>query len=104
MQGLLPDEILNRPKRGFGAPVGAWFKKEMRVLREELLGREVIERRGLLDAAAVRRVAADHDAHREDYSDLLLVLMNLEIWCRLFLDGRQATDVGGELAERARAA
>lgn len=104
LQGLLPDEILNRPKRGFGAPVGAWFKKEMRVLREELLGREVIERRGLLDAAAVRRVAADHDAHREDYSDLLLVLMNLEIWCRLFLDGRQAADVGGELAERARAA
>ena len=40
-----------------------------------------------------------HDDAREDYTDVLLVLMNLELWCRLFIDGRDAHDVGGELAE-----
>jgi hypothetical protein len=32
------------------------------------------------------------------------VLLNFEIWCRLFLDGRSHDDVAGELAERSLAA
>jgi hypothetical protein len=35
---------------------------------------------------------------------VLLVLMNLELWHRLFIDGRDAHDVGGELAELMQAA
>ena len=45
-----------------------------------------------------------HDAAREDFTDVLLVLMNLELWYRLFIDGRDAHDVGGELAELMQAA
>jgi len=97
--GVLPQEILDRGKRGFGAPMGAWFKSELKSLRDGLLSREAIEKRGLLAWPAVRDVIAQHDAHREDYTDLLLVLVNLEIWCRLFLDRRSAADVGAELAD-----
>lgn len=97
--GIVPDEILARGKRGFGAPVGAWFKAELRPLRDALLSRPVIESRGLVSSAAVAEVMALHDGNREDYSDLLLVLMNLEIWCRLFLDGRSAGDIATELHE-----
>jgi len=75
-----------------------------RPLREALLNPAVVESRGYLSAPGVQAVLQAHDANREDYSDLLLVLMNLEIWCRLFLDHRSADDVAGELAERARAA
>ena len=95
--GIVPDEILNRGKRGFGAPIGAWFKSELRTLRDALLSRQAIESRGLLSFGAVREVMAAHDSGREDYSDLLLVLVNLEIWCRLFLDRRSAADVATEL-------
>ena len=104
LAGVLPDEILNRGKRGFGAPVGAWFKSDLRGLRSELLNEQTVERRGLFAWPAVRSLVQAHDANREDYSDLLLVLINLEIWSRLFLDGRSAEDVGTELVERARAA
>jgi asparagine synthase (glutamine-hydrolysing) len=103
LEGLLPREILERGKRGFGAPVGSWMKAELKPLRDELLSTRAVEARGLLSAAAVRAVAADHDASREDYSDLLLVLVNLEIWCRLFVDGQAAADVGLQLDELARA-
>lgn len=102
--GILPPEILGRGKRGFGAPMGAWFKSELRPLRDALLSREAVESRGLLRFDAVRALAQAHDANREDYSDLLLVLVNLELWCRLFLDGRGAGDVADELTELARAA
>ena len=40
----------------------------------------------------------------EDYTDLILVLMNLEIWNRVFLDGESPADVGEALAERTLAA
>ena len=104
LEGIVPAEVLERRKRGFGAPVGEWFKSELRPLRDELLQPSAVEARGLLDAGQVRQVIEDHDAHREDYSDLLLVLLNLEIWCRLFLDRRDTADVAGELSALARAA
>ena len=102
--GVLPDSIINRRKRGFGAPVGVWFKQELMPLRNELLGRQVLDRRGLLDTDIVDKICADHDRGREDYADLILVMMNLEIWSRLFLDGQSHEDVSGELAERSKAA
>jgi asparagine synthase (glutamine-hydrolysing) len=99
LTGLLPDEILYRSKRGFGAPMGAWLKTELAPLRRVLLGKSAIEARGLLSWSAVNELMNLHDDAREDYTDVLLVLMNLELWCRLFIDGRDAHDVGGELAE-----
>jgi asparagine synthase (glutamine-hydrolysing) len=95
----LPKEILQRRKRGFGAPVGAWFKGELQPLRESLLSRTTIASRGWLAPDAVAEICRAHDQNRRDYTDLLLVLMNLEIWARLFLDGRSADDVGEELSE-----
>jgi asparagine synthase (glutamine-hydrolysing) len=101
---LLPDAIIDRRKRGFGAPVGAWFKRELAPLRRSLLSRDTLTARGLLDPAAVEALCADHDASREDYTDLIMVLLNLEIWSRLYLDGRGHEDVAAELAEQTRAA
>lgn len=97
LQGVVPDEVLSRSKRGFGAPVGAWFKGQIRPLLDVLLARDVIERRGLLSWPAVQTAIAHHESSREDYSDLIMVLLNLEIWCRLFLDGRSHEDVSAEL-------
>ena len=95
----LPKEILDRRKRGFGAPVGAWFKGELQPLRECLLSRSAVESRGWLVPHAVANVCRAHDQNRHDYTDLILVFMNLEIWARLFLDGRSAEDVGAELSD-----
>ncbi len=104
LRDVLPANIINRRKRGFGAPVGAWFKRELAPLRAELLARESVTRRGFLNPDVVADLCAEHDANRNDYTDLILVLMNLEIWSRLFLDGRSHEDVANELAERSLAA
>jgi asparagine synthase (glutamine-hydrolysing) len=104
LRGVLPDAVIDRRKRGFGAPVGAWLKNELAPLRSSLLSRDAVSARGLLDPAVVDKVCADHDSNREDYSDLILSLLNLEIWSRLYLDGVSHGDVAGELAERSLAA
>ncbi len=96
---VLPKEILYRPKRGFGAPMGAWLKGELAQMLDGALSREAIEARGLLNHAPVAQLIADHRASRVDGTDRLLALLNLEIWCRVYLDGRSSTDVADELEE-----
>lgn len=101
---VLPVEITQRRKRGFGAPVGAWFKRELLSLRSDLLGSAALGSRGLLDPAGIDRICRLHDQNRADFTDLILVLMNLEIWFRLFVDGRTHEDVSAELQQSSLAA
>ncbi len=95
---LLPSEILHARKRGFGAPLGAWLKADLAPLMGQVLSREAVERRGLLRWEIVEQTIALHKANREDYTDHLLALTNLELWSRMYLDGRSAADVAEELS------
>ena len=97
LRGLLPDDILERKKRGFGTPMGAWLKGELAPLLRELLSEDSVAGRGLFRYPAIARLIAAHEANRVDGTDRLLALMNLEIWARIYLDGRNAVDVAEEL-------
>jgi len=94
---LLPDDILNRKKRGFGTPMGAWLKRELAPLLRRLLAAEVVSTRGLFRQSMVEQLISDHEANRIDGTDILLALMNLEIWSRIYLDRRDPGDVADEL-------
>jgi asparagine synthase (glutamine-hydrolysing) len=96
---LLPRDILERKKRGFGTPIGAWLKGELAPLVRHLLSSSVIESRGLFHFPVVRELIASHDANRIDGTDRLMTLLNLEIWSRLYLDRRAPEDVATELKE-----
>ena len=98
---LLPKDILARGKRGFGAPIGAWLRDELAPLANVLLSRGTVERRGLFHWRAIENLLATHTHGHEDLTDHLMTLMTLEIWCRLFLDGRNVLDVAEELAHEA---
>ncbi len=97
MKGIVPDSILQREKRGFGAPIGAWFKRELAPMMRQVLSREAIVRRGLLDPDAVAKIVAEHASSSADRTDHLLGLLVLEIWCRLYLDNARPADLADEL-------
>jgi len=94
---MLPNDILDRKKRGFGTPMGAWLKKELAPLLSRLLAPDVVNARGLYNQPVVDRLMADHAANRIDGTDALLAMMNLEIWSRIYLDRREPADVADEL-------
>jgi asparagine synthase (glutamine-hydrolysing) len=96
---VLPREILYRSKRGFGAPMGAWIKGALAPLLASALSREAIERRGLLKYAPIAELIEAHRSNRIDGTDRLLALLNLEVWCRVYLDRRASGDVAEELKE-----
>jgi asparagine synthase (glutamine-hydrolysing) len=86
MGGSLPDEIIYRPKTGFGVPLRAWLAGPLRSLMRDLLGSESIRRRGILRLQAVSDMVRDHEAGRTDHAYSLLSLMCMELWCRHFID------------------
>jgi asparagine synthase (glutamine-hydrolysing) len=84
----LPQEILHRPKAGFGAPLRRWLQADLRDLLEDLLSAPSLRARGLFDPISVRRLITANEACRIDASYTLLSLMCIELWCRHFLDGQ----------------
>jgi asparagine synthase (glutamine-hydrolysing) len=89
----LPREILHRKKRGFGAPVGSWMRNQLKSLVESLLSEDQINKRGLFNWTVIREIVAKHNAQQGDYSDQLLALISLELWCRIYLDGTNYNDL-----------
>jgi asparagine synthase (glutamine-hydrolysing) len=87
VQPWLPSAILQRKKRGFGAPVGSWLRKDLDFLVKETLSESQLRQRGIFDPACVQTIIADHRSQRSDHTDHLLALVNLELWNRIFLDG-----------------
>ncbi|HEX7955347.1 MAG TPA: asparagine synthase-related protein, partial [Pyrinomonadaceae bacterium] len=87
MEGVLPGEILTRPKMGFPVPVGAWFRGQYRGVIDEYVLGERSAARGIFDAAFVRDLVARHQTGGEDHTERLWALVNFEMWMRQFFDG-----------------
>jgi len=89
----LPPAILQRKKRGFGAPMGSWLRKELQPMVLDLFSEEQVQRRGLFRWPAIQNIIEDHFAERRDYTDQLFALVMLELWCRVYLDRRDLRTV-----------
>ncbi len=90
----VPREVLERKKRGFGAPMGAWLRKDLRPVVSDLLSEDQVRRRGLFRWPAIRQLIADHAAERRDHTDHLFALVMLELWCKIVLDSNEWESVG----------
>ena len=86
MRGLVPDEVLDKPKRGFAMPVAAWFRGELAPLLRGTLLDARFAARGLFDPAFVARLIDDHIAGRRNYENRLWALLFLELWFREWID------------------
>jgi asparagine synthase (glutamine-hydrolysing) len=80
MRRHLPKHVMTKRKRGFGCPVGDWFRHELRPLLRDVLASDRLSAQGLFDARAVEAAMTAHESRREDYSDLLLALVTFQLW------------------------
>ncbi len=86
MEGVLPDEVIWRPKAGFGAPLRAWIDEDLRPLVDDCLSPETVRNRGLFDPAAVQGLVRDNQAGTADNALRIWALLVLELWQRTFVD------------------
>jgi asparagine synthase (glutamine-hydrolysing) len=79
---MLPPEIWNRPKHGFGVPMGRWMSGELgEVFADEVLAHGA-RSAGVIDQATVRRLHREHLAGEHDYGAGMWTLLTLERWMR----------------------
>jgi asparagine synthase (glutamine-hydrolysing) len=82
----LPPQVVRRGKSGFGVPLAAWFRGELRGLAADLLLDERARGRGQLRPAAVKRLLDEHVSGRADHGHRLWCLVMLELWQRVHVD------------------
>jgi asparagine synthase (glutamine-hydrolysing) len=100
VRDLLPPAILTRRKMGFPVPLNRWLRGAFQPLVSEfVLGPRAAERQ-LFDAAALRAMAAEQASGAARHGDRLWLLINLEIWQRIFLDGESPERVMTAAAPR----
>lgn len=87
MRGLLPDEVLNRSKTGFAAPLRRWLRQDLRPIVEDVLSAPALNRRGLFEPQAVKQLIIADREGRIDAAYTIFGLFCIELWCRQFLDG-----------------
>lgn len=83
---LVPSEILNRPKQGFGVPIQQWINQQLRDrIRDTLNDRRTLQR-GYVSGKHVEVLLDEHERGRRDHSMALWSLLMLELWHRNFVD------------------
>lgn len=103
----LPQDILDRPKQGFSSALPYILREEYALLYRGLLADAELVRAGLLRAAPIEALVAEHLGGRRDHGNRLWLLINAELWYRMMILGVSREQLREELrqmAERARPA
>jgi asparagine synthase (glutamine-hydrolysing) len=83
---LLPREILERRKQGFGVPLGVWFRGNLRELFADTLLSPAALQRGYFQAAFVRRIVDEHLSGKRDHTLRLWQLVVFERWHQQYVN------------------
>jgi asparagine synthase (glutamine-hydrolysing) len=80
LYGMVPRELVERPKAGFGIPVGQWIKGPLRPWAEELLDPGRLRAEGWFDAQAVSRRWRDHLSGVRESTPALWAILMFQAW------------------------
>jgi asparagine synthase (glutamine-hydrolysing) len=87
MRGLLPEEILTRPKRPLSTPNAAWLREKLPDFATELLSRDSLRQKGYFDPSAVAHLLEQHRAGHRNHASQLFGVLGMQLWDDLFMRG-----------------
>jgi asparagine synthase (glutamine-hydrolysing) len=87
LDGVLPSEVCWRAdKMGFVTPEDIWFRTSLREMTRDILSDSRTRARGYLNVEAALNEFEAHEAGRKNISFTIWRWLNLELWCRTFVD------------------
>jgi len=80
LRGIIPDEVMFRPKMGFGVPIDHWFRNELKdYTREKLLNGRLVKD-GLFRREYIEHILNQHCNTHINFSPHIWALLTLELW------------------------
>jgi asparagine synthase (glutamine-hydrolysing) len=89
----VPPYLVERPKMGFGVPIGEWLRGSLREWAEDLLNPARLKEEGFFDPKIVRQAWQDHLNQRRDLSQQLWIVLVFQCW-HAFFETRGLVKVG----------
>jgi len=84
---VVPPEVLNKPKQGFQAPIGAWLGDWIGDRDARALFPALTQKAGLLDEGFVNSILREHQSGQCDHGTLIMMLITLDLWYGIFVEG-----------------
>jgi asparagine synthase (glutamine-hydrolysing) len=78
----VPEALIDRPKKGFGIPVGQWLRGPLRDWAESLLSKECLVKTNIFDVKLIRRCWLDHLSGKCNYQDAIWAILMFQKWHR----------------------
>jgi asparagine synthase (glutamine-hydrolysing) len=79
-KGMLPEEIVNRPKKGFNVPMPSWLKGGLKPVVDHYLSSQIVSRQGYFNPQTVQRLVDTHMSGGADYSRNIWALLMFNVW------------------------
>ena len=99
-QEYLPRTIVEREKQGFMFPIAYWFRNELYPLISQVLLESHFVRAGHFRRPAIEQMLREHRGNHVDHHVRLWMLLNLEVWHRLFVRGESVGVISESLSTR----
>ncbi len=76
----VPKQLIERPKKGFGVPVGAWLRGPLRAWAEDLIHADRLKREGYFNPAPIQKIWKEHLEHKGDWQYFLWDVLMFQAW------------------------
>jgi len=90
LANYVPEELFHRPKGGFGLPVEAWFRGDLRPLLLKYTNPARIRQRGLFRSEPIEQAVQQHLSGRRNFARKLYAIVAFEVWADRFFGERVA--------------
>jgi asparagine synthase (glutamine-hydrolysing) len=94
----LPEALINRPKQGFSSALPYMLKHEYRLLFELFLRNSHMARDGLFRQSKFDLLLDEHRGLKTDHANRLWLLLNSEVWYRMFVERHSADELSESVA------
>lgn len=79
-KGMLPEEIVNRPKKGFNVPMPRWLKEGLKPVVDHYLSTQTVSKQGYFNPDTVQHLVNTHMNGNADYSRNIWALLMFNVW------------------------
>lgn len=84
LRGVVPNEILDAPKTGFGVPFENWLKGPLNSFMKDQLFSESMQDLNLFNEEKLNLIISQHEQGKINHGFLLWKLMNLSLWIKKY--------------------